>query len=132
MNIIEERIKYWLDLTEYDMTTAEAMLESKRYLYVGFMCHQVIEKSIKAYYWYSKKSEPPYTHNLLILAEKSDLLPLLNDEKRKLINELIPLNIQSRYPEDKNMMMKLMNFDKSKSLIERTNEIFKWIKTLLT
>ncbi|WP_330636719.1 HEPN domain-containing protein [Acutalibacter sp.] len=27
---------------------AKAMLETKRFLYVGFMCHQTIEKGLKA------------------------------------------------------------------------------------
>ncbi len=38
---------YWLDAAEYDLQTAKAMLETKRYLYVGFMCHQTIEKALK-------------------------------------------------------------------------------------
>jgi len=41
--------KYWLDLSEYDFETAQAMLQSKRFLYVGFMCHQSIEKSLKPF-----------------------------------------------------------------------------------
>ncbi|PZX17378.1 HEPN domain-containing protein [Breznakibacter xylanolyticus] len=44
------KIKYWIDLSDYDLETAEAMLMSKRYLYVGFMCHQTIEKAFKAYF----------------------------------------------------------------------------------
>lgn len=44
------KVKYWIDLSDYDLETAEAMLLSKRYLYVGFMCHQTIEKAFKAYY----------------------------------------------------------------------------------
>lgn len=42
---MEDRVRYWMDMSEYDIETAEAMLETKRYLYVGFMCHQTIEKS---------------------------------------------------------------------------------------
>lgn len=41
---MDEKIKYWLDLAKYDLKTAKAMLDTKRYLYVGFMCHQTIEK----------------------------------------------------------------------------------------
>ena len=37
--------------------TAQAMLETKRFLYVGFMCHQVIEKMLKAY-WSNVLEEP--------------------------------------------------------------------------
>ena len=35
---------YWLDSAEYDLQTARAMLETRRLLYVGFMCHQTVEK----------------------------------------------------------------------------------------
>ena len=45
---MNESVQYWLDLTEYDIETAKVMLNGGRYLYVGFMCHQVIEKALKA------------------------------------------------------------------------------------
>ena len=48
---MNDRIKYWLDLSDYDIETANAMLNSKRFLYVGFMCHQTIEKVFKAYFF---------------------------------------------------------------------------------
>ena len=47
---MNEKMKYWTELSDYDMKTAEAMLQSKRYLYVGFMAHQAIEKILKAYF----------------------------------------------------------------------------------
>ena len=37
-----DKIEYWLEMCEYDFETAKAMLKSKRYLYVGFMCNQAI------------------------------------------------------------------------------------------
>jgi HEPN domain-containing protein len=40
---MDEKVKYWVELAEYDLETAKAMLKSKRYLYVGFNCHQTIE-----------------------------------------------------------------------------------------
>ena len=45
-----DRISYWKDLATYDIDTAEAMFVTRRWLYVGFMCHQVLEKIIKAYW----------------------------------------------------------------------------------
>ncbi len=47
---MNKRIEYWVDLSDYDLETANAMLKSKRYLYVGFMCHLTIEKIFKAYF----------------------------------------------------------------------------------
>jgi len=39
----KEKKEYWLDIARYDLVSAKAMLESKRFLYVGFLCHQVAE-----------------------------------------------------------------------------------------
>ncbi len=36
---MDDRITYWLEIAEYDLVTARAMLETGRLLYVGFMCH---------------------------------------------------------------------------------------------
>ena len=41
------RVTYWIELSDYDYETAEAMLNSSRFLYVGFMCHQTIEKVLE-------------------------------------------------------------------------------------
>jgi HEPN domain-containing protein len=59
---MDDKVKYWIELSDYDFETAVAMPNSKRYLYVGFMCHQTVEKIFKAYFT-SKKSEtaPLYT-----------------------------------------------------------------------
>ena len=37
---MDGKIAYWVDFSEYDLATAEAMLKTRRYFYVGFMCHQ--------------------------------------------------------------------------------------------
>ncbi|MCC6444603.1 MAG: HEPN domain-containing protein [Armatimonadetes bacterium] len=38
----------WLESARYDLETAEHMQKSGRYIYVVFMCHLAIEKTIKA------------------------------------------------------------------------------------
>lgn len=45
---MDDKVVYWIDLSDYDFETAKAMLESRRLLYVSFMCHQTIEKILKA------------------------------------------------------------------------------------
>ncbi|MBI5206760.1 MAG: HEPN domain-containing protein [Candidatus Firestonebacteria bacterium] len=128
---VKEKVDYWLDIAFYDLDTAYVMLESKRFLYVGFMCHQVIEKILKAYFWNIKKEEPPYTHNLLILSERSEIENLLNEKQIRLINDLMPLNIQARYPKDKDLLLKFLDYKKCEDLFEDTKEFYLWIKTLL-
>lgn len=53
----KKKIKYWLDTAHYDLVSAKAMLETKRFLYVGFLCHQVVEKCKELY----KKTKEFYT-----------------------------------------------------------------------
>jgi len=128
---VEEKIEYWLDIASYDLKTARAMLKTRRFLYVGFMCHQVIEKTLKAYYWYKKRVEPEYTHNLIRLCEISGLNEVLSENQTQLINTLMPLNIQARYPNDKKLLLKELDYKKCKEILKKTRELYKWIEKLL-
>ena len=69
---MENKLKYWIELSDYDMETAEAMLSSRRYLYVGFMCHQAIEKAFKAYVAKLYPEKTLFTHSLSFLAKKGE------------------------------------------------------------
>ena len=82
--MMESKIKYWIDLSDYDLETAIAMLHSKRYLYVGFMCHQSIEKAFKAYYTKLKLETAPYTHSLSYLAKQGDFMKCFRKYKKDL------------------------------------------------
>jgi len=124
-------IQYWKDLADYDLETARAMLETKRYLYVGFMCHQAAEKIIKAYYAKIFEEHPPRTHNLRMLAQKANILPKLNEEQNKLLNTLEPLNIEARYPTDKERILQSLNHERCQSLYTSTKEFLEWIKDKL-
>lgn len=85
-------------MSDYDFDTAKAMLVTKRYLYVAFMCYQTIEKILKAY-WSNVLEEPPLKiHSLSRLAEKSGLDKDMSDGQLDFIDELEPLNIEARYP----------------------------------
>lgn len=67
---MSDRVDYRLDLAEYDLETARVMLKGGRYMYVGFMCHQVIEKLLNVKV---NGERPPYTHNLELLVNRSSL-----------------------------------------------------------
>lgn len=110
------KIQYWKDLADYDLETARAMLETKRYLYVGFMCHQAAEKIIKAYYVKIYEEHPPRTHNLRMLAQKANILSELNEEQNKLLNTLEPLNVEARYPTDKERVLQSLNHERCQSI----------------
>ena len=127
----KNRIEYWLQIGHYGLVSAKAMLETRRFLYVGFLCHQVVEKCLKAYYWHTQNKEPPYSHNLLLLSEESGFDDLAGEEHLLLFNELMPLNIQARYPEDRELLLKSLTADKCGDLYKKTKDFYKWIKRLL-
>lgn len=128
---MNDKVKYWIEMSDYDFDTANAMFETKRYLYVGFMCHQVIEKILKAY-WSSISDEPPLKiHSLSRLAEKSSLDKSMSEQQLDFIDELEPLNIETRYPSYKERLMRSLNNDKCQELLKQTDELRKWIKNKL-
>ena len=128
---IEEKVRYWVELSDYDLETAEGMMQIKKYLYVGFMCHQTIEKILKAYYCSVKEDIPPLIHNLKSLAEKCELLPLFSEEQLDFVEELLPMNIEARYPTHKERMFKILTPQKCKQIIQQTEELQQWIKQQL-
>ena len=128
---MNDKVTYWIEMSDYDFDTAKAMLETKRYLYVAFMCHQTIEKILKAY-WSQVLEEPPLKiHSLSRLAEKSGLDKDMSEEQTDFIDELEPLNIEARYPSYKERLMKSLTSDRCKELIEQTDKLRTWIKSKL-
>ena len=125
------KVEYWMETSEYDMETAKVMLEGKRYLYVGFMCNQAIEKILKSYYALVKNETPPYTHNLRRIATESNLYKELSEKQKSFIDNIIPLNIEARYPEYKQMLYEALNKDECKKIIKETEEFILWIKKKL-
>jgi len=113
------------------METSEAMLESKRFLYVGFMCHQTIEKALKAYYTSKKNDTAPYSHSLSYLAKQGGIFQILSEEQKDFIDQLEPLNIEARYPSHKEKVLKSLTENKCKNLIKNTKELHQWIKKKL-
>ena len=123
--------EYWIDLAQYDLETAKAMNQSQRYLYVGFMCHQVMEKAFKAYYAHRFKSPPPYIHNLSVLAEKGGLYSEMSEKQKDFLDFLEPLNIEARYPTKKEKLLTLLTRDTCTEIIRKTEGELQWVMTKL-
>lgn len=118
-------------MSDYDLETANAMLITGRYLYVGFMCHQTIEKVLKAYWSSSLEETPLKIHSLSRLAEKTNLFGEFSEEQLDFIDKLEPLNIEARYPSYKERLMNSLNKEYCLILLEQTKELQLWIKSKL-
>jgi HEPN domain-containing protein len=128
---MDDKVLYWIEISDYDLETAEAMLRSKRYLYVGFMCHQAIEKVFKAYYTRTKSETAPFSHSLSYLAKKGDFYESFSEEQRDFIDQIEPLNIEARYPSHKERLLKSLTEKKCLEILKRTKELQIWIKEKL-
>ena len=113
-------------MSQYDLKTAGAMLETGRYLYVTFMCQQSVEKILKAVYIYKKNELPPRTHNLAYLADVLEIA-LLDTEKR-LLYQLNQFYLESRYPNERIQLAKAVSKRKGQMYLNQTQKVWKCLK----
>lgn len=120
---------YWFDGAEYDLQTARAMLETRRMLYVGFMCHQAIEKALKGCFVTRKPEEElPYIHKLMRLANLCGLSDEMSEEQLDLLDMLSPLNIEARYPLQKERLLASLTVSRCEQMIQETEALYQWIR----
>lgn len=121
---------YWFSISDYDFETAKALLFTGRYLYVGFMCHQSVEKAMKAVYAAKDGKIPPKIHNLIRIARMAGLFERMSEEMRDLLYLLNPLNVRSRYPVYDDVNDMIPDPDQCAKMIEDTEGVLKWIRKL--
>ena len=128
---MNDKVLYWLDLCEDDLLTAKALFSSKRLLHMGFFCHMVVEKAIKATVTNQTNDIPPKIHDLQKLAVLSGIFDKLSDEQLMLMDKLTPLQIKARYPEYKEKIEKTLTIEYCERLLTETEAFLCWIKRQL-
>ena len=125
-----QKIKdYWIEEATESLQVTRHLYEKKDYSYSLFFAHLAIEKILKAIYISRKNEHAPYIHNLQRLAELSDIQ--LSDEQRDALIKITTFNLESRYPDQKRSFRKKCTEEFTKKEIEETEEIFKWLKSIL-
>jgi HEPN domain-containing protein len=125
----DKLIKYWVDGSDDDFDTMNAMFDSKRFAWSLFIGHLMIEKLLKAYYVKVRSDYPPFIHNLLRLAEKADLE--LTDDKKEQLLTITVFNINTRYDDFKMSFKKQCTIEFTSEWINKLNELRQWIKALI-
>jgi HEPN domain-containing protein len=95
---MQKDIDYRVELSKYDIKTADAMFKNRRYLYVLFTCQQAVEKMLKALVTKNTKKFPPKTHDLLKLTELSVID--VDETKKEFLSRLSFYYIETRYPQE--------------------------------
>ena len=125
------KIAYWLDISRYDLDTAKATFQSARYLHTAFMCQQAVEKMLKAVFLaLSCGEEPPRTHNLLYLLDLLGQDPM-PEELTRTCSRLTAYYIETRYPDYKEKLSKLVDYDEAQRIFRKTKEVISWLESLL-
>jgi len=115
-----DKVEYWLELCDDDMMVAKNLFKSKDFLWMVFLCHLVVEKSLKAVIANTTEQEPKRIHDLAKLAEQAALHSELTDEQMDFLEELTPFNIEPRYPSYKEKMVAKLSHEYCKNILERT------------
>ncbi|HAN10221.1 MAG TPA: hypothetical protein DCP90_06375 [Clostridiales bacterium] len=94
---IKKQVEYWINTSEHDYKTMQKSYQSKSYDWCLFLGYLVIEKLLKAVYVRENRQYAPRIHNLLLLAQKSNMS--INAEIRKALMAVTEFNIEARYPD---------------------------------
>lgn len=127
---MDSLVRQWLERAEYDLETAKSLFESKRYLYVAFLCQQCVEKLIKGYMT-AKGTDPPFIHNLVRLAEDAGIMDLLAEERGILLADLNPFYIKARYGAYKDGLAKVCSAGDAKRFLNGAEDFLLWLKPKL-
>jgi len=125
---LEHQLKYeeWFLQSDYDLETAQQMLQSGRNIYCIFMCHLSLEKALKGLFIKRLNQIPPKLHALMYFVNKIQLE--LSDENLLIIKKIDSLSIPTRYPEDLRALIALYTPIQTIGIYEQTKTIQQWLK----
>jgi HEPN domain-containing protein len=130
VNAKEKDVKSWVEASRYDLETAKALLRSRRFLYVLFMCQQSLEKLLKAHVAARTVEFPPRIHNLVRLGELTSLE--FSQEEKKLLERLSLYYLQSRYPPEIQALARKVSKSMAAAHLDQTEILWKRLKRQLT
>lgn len=111
-----DRAEKWLAIVDEDLSVAELLFNNGHWLYTGFMCHQAIEKTLKAYWCVCRDDDPPYIH-----------YAKMSDEQKNFLKSIRDLYIEARYKEVKDAMARRLNNETTAEILEQTKQLHAWI-----
>lgn len=125
--MVKKAVHKWMERAKYDLNTASALMDARKYLYVAFMCQQAIEKMLKAVLIREGKEVLPI-HNLVRLAELSGIVLKMSEAQKEFLADLTPYAIAARYGDYKRNLSEIINRGKAKKLLAETETMFRWLK----
>src|SRR3989344_4621020 len=118
----EKAAKAWKEGARDAFDTAEKLYVSKKYHHALFFCHLAVEKALKATYILAHTEMPPHTHDLVLLASRTNTT---TEDELKMFAEINKFNIAARYQEEKDELYKKATAEYAQEWIQHTSLILK-------
>lgn len=122
---MKEPTTKWIKQADYDFETAGAMMKTRRYVYVVFMCHLTLEKMLKAAYTEAKGGYPPYIHSLIKLASQAKVI--FPDELKAFVEDLSDASSTARYDDE----ARDVDRTRAQTTLDQTRKAVKWLRQQL-
>ncbi|HXF51640.1 MAG TPA: HEPN domain-containing protein [Dehalococcoidia bacterium] len=116
----------WRRFAAEDMLAAEVLLETPGLSRLAvFLCHEAIEKALKAIWVERHGTAPQRTHNLLHLVATLELE--MEDERLAFLRTLHALLVPSRYPNPFDLPQ-----ERARYYVQEARGLFEWLQRLMS
>lgn len=122
---IKKIINYWIEGAKSDMKAAEALLNGENYPQCLFWCHLVLEKLLKACVVNDTKTQAPYAHNLILLAEKSGFI--FSENQKENLAIITKFNTRGRYADELQEFNKQCTKEFTEKYFQITKDFYQWL-----
>jgi HEPN domain-containing protein len=122
---VEKTVNYWKQGAEYDLETANALFEKKRFPYALFMGHLALEKLIKGLFVRNTGEHAPWIHSLPLLASKLKIK--IPEEFLKKLGEFMEFHFEGRYPDYQMEFYKKCTEEFTLQKMEEIKGVYKWL-----
>jgi HEPN domain-containing protein len=122
-------VKHWIETSDGDFATMEALLAAKQNSWALFLGHLVLEKLLKAYYVKQHSRQAPLWHDLVRIAQRGEIV--LTDEQIKWLDVITQFNINARYDDYKRRFSARCTTEYTAEWSEKIKQLRVWIKERL-
>ncbi len=126
---IKEQLTYWLQVSNNDIETAKILYKNRKYLESLFFAHLSLEKILKAHFVALHREIPPFTHNLVLLAQKSNVV--VEKDDLEFLAEMNRFQIEGQYPDFRYKLYKSLTKRESEMILKRVENLQLWLRKKL-
>ena len=125
----DKQLNYWIESSDDDFETMQVLFLNRKYSWSLFLGHLMIEKLLKGLFVKINNEHPPFTHNLLRLADKCNLA--LTDDQKLFLVSVTAFNINGRYDDYKMSFQKTCTLEFTGKWVDELQKNRIWIKELI-